>query len=346
MVQGLAPPFAFCGVALAQGGDRRFWTATAPGLTATPQTLWRAASISKIVTGRVLAAVGAGMGGGPSCAADIAALSGLALRNPRYPDRPLTIGQVASHTAGLSDAAGYLIPPDQSLTEWFAAQGPAAFGPHPPGAAFDYCNLGYVVLAAIAERLTGQRFDHLAQQLVLDPLHIRAGFNWSGVADRGDRLATFRRDGDRLIAQIDATVAAQGVTGPDGAAVDLTDWQPGRNPAPFSPQGGLRLSLAGALTLAQSLAGIDDTPLWQGVVDGLPQGHGIGLMHLPAGPHWPRPLIGHFANAYGFCGGVWHDRRAGVSLAYALNGLPLGDDSDALRQEELAILRALAAIVG
>ena len=48
---------------------------------------------------------------------------------------------------------------------------------------------------------------------------------------------------------------------------------------------------------------------------------------------------------YAVARGVWHDRQAGVSLAYALNGLPLGDDSDALRQEELAILRALAAIV-
>jgi len=345
VVQGLAPPFAFCAVALAQGGDRRFWTATAPGLAATPHTLWRAASISKIVTGRVVAALAAAAGLQPPYAVDIAPLLGFALRNPAFPDHPLTLGQVASHTAGLSDGAGYMIAPDQTLAGWFAAQGPAAFGPHRPGAAFAYCNLGYVLLAAVAERWAGERFDHLARRLVLGPLGITGGFNWSGVADRSDRLATFRRDGAALIAQIDATVAATGVSAPDGREVDLTGWQPGRNPAPFSPQGGLRLSLTGALTLAQSLARLDDTPLWQGEADGLPQGHGIGLMHLPAGPVWPRPLIGHFANAYGFCGGVWHDRQAGVSLAYALNGLPLGDDSDALRQEELAILRALAAIV-
>lgn len=343
IVCALAPPFAFCGVALAQGGQRRFWTATAPGLTATPQTLWRAASISKIVTGRVVAVLAANAGLRPPNAIDIAPLLGFTLRNPAFPDQPLTLGQVASHTAGLTDAAGYLIPPDLSLADWCAAN--ARFGPQPPGAACAYCNLGYVLLAAVAERLAGERFDDLARRLVLEPLAIAGGFNWSGVADRRDRLPTYRRDGARLIAQVDAQVAALGISGPDGVAVDLTRWAPGRNPASFSPQGGLRLSLGGALTLAQSLADEDETAFWQGSDDGLPLGTGLGLMHLPAPPGYPRPLIGHFANAYGFCGGVWHDRQAQVSFAYALNGLPLVDEDDRLRDEELAIFAAVAESV-
>ena len=54
----LAPSLAFCGIALAR--DRQapaFHIATAPGLTVTPDTPYRAASISKVVTRRVFARV-------------------------------------------------------------------------------------------------------------------------------------------------------------------------------------------------------------------------------------------------------------------------------------------------
>lgn len=344
LISGLVPPFAMAGLALQRGdGPPEFHIATARGLAADPATLWRAASISKIVTGTVVADVARQVGLHPPYAVDIATLLGFPLRNPAFPDQPLTLGQVGSHTSGLTDDAGYLLPPQARLAVWLTEKGEMIFRPTPPGAAFHYCNLGYVLLAAAAEKLSGQRFDDLAQALVLTPLGITAGFNWSGVTDRTNCIATYRRDGPDLIPQIDAMVAASGVSDPEGAEIDLINWTPGQNPGVFSPQGGLRLSLQGALQLARSLADANPLPLWQGDVGGFHGGTGIGLIHITDPSIYPRPLIGHFAAAYGMCGGVWWDAATRTAFAYTLNGLPMDDDSDALRASELAIFAAVAS---
>jgi CubicO group peptidase (beta-lactamase class C family) len=331
------------GVAWATGGaPPAFAIATAPGLACGPDTLWRAASMSKVVTGQVILRVLQGAVGCHPPYGDIPAeaLLGWPMRHPDAPDRPVTLGQIASHRAGLSDDGGYLIPPDGSLQGWLSR--PGVWGQ--PGR-FGYCNLGFVILAACAEAVSGQRFDHLAQALVLGPLGLTGGFNWSGVTDRKDRIPTFRRDGDRLVAQIDQVVAPAGVSLADGTAADQSGWQAARNPGLFSPQGGLRLSFRGALALAQALG---DPPMLAAALDtrddtGLFQGYGWGIMRLDRPDIYPRPLVGHFANAYGMCGGLWHDRATGLSFAYALNGLPLGDEDDALRPEERAIFAAMAA---
>ena len=53
---------------------------------------------------------------------DISDLLGWSLRHADYPDRVVTLGMVASHSAGLSDDAGYLIPPDQTVQDWCRSQ--------------------------------------------------------------------------------------------------------------------------------------------------------------------------------------------------------------------------------
>lgn len=349
-VGALAPPLAFCGVALARDGNApAFHLATAPNLTAGQATLWRAASLSKVVTGRVMAQVAAARGLDPQGRDRAEALLGWPLRHPS--GAPVALGQLASHSAGLTDDAGYLVPAGVRLADWIAAQGAAVWSADPPGTAFRYSNLGYVLLAACAEAASGERFDSLARRLVLAPLGIAGGFNWSGVADRADRLPTFRQQGSRLVPQIDAAVAPAGVSNAAGAEVDLAGYRPGDNPGVFSPQGGLRLSLAGALRLAQSIG--PEAPLWQpgdGPVrddaGGLFQAYGWGVQILPDPPFWPRPLIGHFGNAYGFRGGLWRDPAAGLAFAYALNGAAEGDDDDALSGGELRLLKALVAAAG
>ncbi|NCO87725.1 MAG: beta-lactamase family protein [Rhodobacterales bacterium] len=344
LIRSLVPPFAFAGLAFARPGAAAcFHIATAPGLTATPDTLWRAASISKIVTGRTLRAAC------PAAETPAEELLGLPFRNPAT-GQPVTLAQIATHTSGLSDAAGYLVPQGMSLADWLAGQGAAIWAGTPPGAGWDYCNLGYLILAACAEVASGRPFDALAQEAVIGPAGITAGFNWAGVAARHNHIATFRRDGTRLLPQIDAVVAPQGISGPDGREVPRPPFTAGVHVAQFSPQGGLRLSLHGALTLAQGLTLLPDEPLWHNPApatqDNPFAAQGWGLQVLAPGDHYPRQLVGHFANAYGMCGGVWHDRLTGGAFAYVLNGLPRADESDALRPEELAILATMAQALG
>lgn len=345
LTRSLAPPFAMAGVALSRPGEApEIHVATAPGLSATERTLWRAASLSKVVTARTLEVAG----GEGVWERDASEALGFPLRHPRFPGVPVTLGMIASHRSGLTDAAGYAVAASTTLQAWMAQAGTGAWLLHPPGGFLHYCNLGFVLLAAAAERLGGERFDLLARRHVLDPLGIEGGFAWSGVAPerRGDRLPAFRQTPEGFVPQIDAEVAADGLSGPDGAASKLRP--PGENPAPLSPQGGLRLSLEGALRLAQSFEGRPVRRLWTPMMgpgdygDGLLESTGAGVLVFDDPAFYPRPLVGHFASAYGLVAGAWHDRLRGASFAYVLNGLPDGDEEDGWRPEERAIFDAVA----
>ena len=336
------------GLAIARAGERpEFHLTTAPGLVATERTFWRAASLSKMVTARTLEAVG----GEAVWERDASEALGWPLRHPGFTGVPVTLGMLASHASGLTDAAGYSIPASLSLQEWFAQAGQGPWLLHPPGTFLQYCNLGFVLLAAAAERLGGERFDHLASRHVLNPLGIEGGFAWSGVPSerRADRLPAFRHSPQGFAPQIDGQVADEGLSGPDGTAPDLRAL--GENPAPLSPQGGLRLTLEGALRLAQALGHEPVRRFWTPAMgpgdygDGFLESTGAGLLVFDEPAFYPRPLVGHFANAYGILAGAWHDRLRGASFAYVLNGLAEGDEDDAWHPEELAIFEAMARVL-
>lgn len=343
LAQSQTPPYAFCGIGIGRAGrPDEFHISTAPGIQATEHSLFRAASISKIVAAQTLLAAGR-VGENPRLLdTPIADLLGIPFHHPGHPATPLTLRMLLSHTAGLDDAAGYLIPAGTGLPDWLAAQGGKLFLPHKPGTYFSYSNLGYILLAAAAEVLGGQPFDALTRTHVLDPLTITGGFNWAGVSaqDWQGRLGTYRRDGTDLMAQID---------GPTAARPLRPDYHLVRDIGQLSPQGGLRISLAGMLQLARSLAQADPTPLWSpdmgagDTLGGVFESYGAGLQIFGTPRFYPRPLIGHFANAYGFSGGVWWDKARNAAFCYALNGLPMGDDSDAFRAEELAIFQRIAS---
>jgi len=344
----LVPPLAFAGVAVGwPDGRETAVTRAAPGIVADGQSLFRAASLSKIVTGRVFRAAAEGRGLSPPYAVEASDLLGWRLRHPRWPKVPVTAGMVAAHAAGLSDAGGYLVPRGEGLRDWLAR--PECWGEAAPGTVFDYANLGYVLIAAMAERMAGARFDRLARR-ELARIGVEGGFNWSGVppAARARRLPTFRRAGGRFLPQIDGQVSARGLSGPEGRALRLRGWQAGEAPGVFSPQGGLRISLSGALRLARSLSEADGPVLWSGPTSDQQvfQSYGLGVQFLDAPAFWPRPVMGHFGNAYGFAGGLWKDRVTGVAIVVALNGLPEGDENDRLREEELALYGALAHACG
>ena len=211
-----------------------------------------------------------------------------------------------------------------------------------------------LVTQLVAFQLVFIRFDHLATE-VLHALEIVGGFNWSGVSAevRQRALATYRRGPSGFVAQVDDAVPSKGLLMADGSLADLDHDLPAWNPAIFAPQGGLRTDLSGLLTLAQQVGHTaPHGPIWRqsdgpgAYLDGLMQDYGSGLQILPQPPFYPRPLVGHFANAYGFKGGVWYDAATDTAFAYALNGLAVGDESDALSEDERAIFAAIAAMEG
>ena len=354
VARDLAKDFAWCGIALSSPKGRQISLRTQPEIHADSDGLFRCASISKWVTGQTAARGLIGKFGETAGNIPIEELLGFFFRHPKAPDHPVTVGEVASHSAGLTDEGGYLVPFHVPLQDWLAEQGGVVWAKRLPGQAFEYCNLGYVLLAAATETAIGESFDLLAQRLVLGPIGVRAGFNWSGLApaERTPALPLYRKTKDGFAAQIDTSVAPNGPVGPDGKEIAVDGGVAGQHLSRFSPQGGLRVSMSGLLQLAEALPNGVNSMLWRAPVGRLQRpddvfgDYGWGLMTLDNPAIYPRPLIGHFATAYGFLGGIWWDDARQAAIAYGLNGLPEGDDSDDLHPEEAQIFAAIAEELG
>ncbi len=350
----LAKDFAWCGLALSLPTGRRVAFSTHKTIEARKGGFFRSASISKWVTGQTAARTLHGKFGERAAIFLIEDLLGFPFRHPGAPDHPVTVGEVAAHCAGLTDASGYLVPFDVPLRDWLNTKGGDVWSKNLPGRAFEYCNLGYVLLAAAAEAAAGEPFDVLAQRLVLGPIGVRAGFNWAGLEpdERALAAALYRKTKDGFAAQIDTSVSPNGPIGPDVTEIAVAGDASGQYVSRFSPQGGLRVSLNGLLALAEALPNGVNSMLWRAPADRHQRpddvfgDYGWGLMTLDNPAIYPRPLIGHFAIAYGFLGGIWWDDARQAAIAYGLNGLPEGDDSDELHPEEAEIFAAVAQELG
>ncbi len=325
LAQSLTGPFAFCGIGVQQGGNAATFGhhATHPA-KADENTLFRVASLSKIVTGAVTLAALRRMGFNPSSPIDASEFLGFPLR---HYDTDVTVQMLAGHTAGLRD---FVVPPDIDLASFFNAD---VFDAR-PGATFSYSNAGYVLLAAIAEQISGQGFEHLTADS--QKIHaIAGGFNWFGVDENAQILATYRLADGQFIPQIDAPRASA----PDGI-----------NPARWSPQGGLRTSLRGMTNLAATLRNTPHDPIWLphmgsfDTVGGAYESYGWGVQIFDKPTFYPRPLIGHFGNAYGFIGGAWYDAQTDTAFSYGLNGRAMGCETDDITAPERQIFDHIAAL--
>ena len=214
-------------------------------------TKFRIASISKLVAAiGVMQQVEAGR---IDLDADAGSYLGFPFRNPAYPDTPITVRMLLSHTSSVRDGSRYTFPPADGLDEvflpgkyWRGGEHWAPLG-EAPGHYFTYANLNYGVLATILERVTGMRFDAYMRTHVLLPLGCAASYNVRDFTpDELAQVATLYRKRDPQgtwdptgpwYPQVDDY---RGVMPPEpeGAA----EYVPGTNATWQGPQGGLRIS--------------------------------------------------------------------------------------------------------
>ena len=89
----------------------------------------------------------------------------------------ITIRHLLTHTSGRSDTNGAIQPlsfddRDEAVRRFVASTPNAA-----PGARFEYCNGGYVVLGAIIEQASGKSYEDCMRELVLEPAQMtNSGF--------------------------------------------------------------------------------------------------------------------------------------------------------------------------
>ncbi len=244
-------------------GRRRIGANGNPDLPATPDTLYRIASISKMMT--TLGLMRLVEEGKLDLDADVSGYLGFTLRNPHFHTKPITLRTLLTHTSSLRDDAGYSWPASTALRDILVpgaplyGQGAMWSAKAAPGEYFTYSNLGWAVIGTAMERVTGERFDRLMQRLLLQPLGLSAGYNPSELPPAAlANLATLYRKrttdtevwdaNGPWIAQVD-DYAARPPAPPPG----LDRYVPGTNATPFSPTGGLRISARGMGTVMRML---------------------------------------------------------------------------------------------
>jgi CubicO group peptidase (beta-lactamase class C family) len=305
----------------------------------------RVASVSKlIVTLGVMRLVEQGR---VSLDEDVSRYLGWELRNPAFPDTPITLRMLLSHRSSLQDAGeAYVIPLGRTVRG--AVADPKVFyASHAPGSYYRYSNLNFPVIASALERVTGERFDRLIHRLVMAPLGLDACFNWTMCSDAkvARAVTLYRPNGNVALDDL------QGQRPPcpvfrEGTGCDLDTYVLGSNGALFSPQGGLRVSVLDLAVIGQLLlnrgehdgrrflseASIDTVlrPLWTfdgangDTSDGFYCAYGLAAQSLPTSAAGcrdnlfgdGRKALGHAGEAYNLRSGLWIDPRRKVGIAY------------------------------
>lgn len=198
----------------------------------TPDTVMNVGSISKTVVG--VALLRAVEEGKLRLDDDIDAHLPFSVRNPRHPDVPITLRQLATHTSGIADrdpvyVDSYHRGGDSPVTladflrEYFEPKGKNYsvdnFVAARPGSSREYSNIGAGLAAHVVERATGVPFADLTRDAIFRPL-------------RMNRTGWFLSDVDRM--QHARLYDASGGSAVQIPLYGLATW----------PDGGLRTSVA------------------------------------------------------------------------------------------------------
>lgn len=348
----------------------------ATGRAASADDPVRVASISKLVT--TLGVMRLVDEGRLDLDRDVSDYLGWRLRNPAFPDTPITLRLLLSHRSSLLDGPDlYIIPLGQTLRSTLADPRVWDRQHAPDSGWFHYTNLNFPVVASVMERVTGERFDRLMQRLVLKPLKLDACFNWSGCSPAAAARAVVLYRADGAVAKDDLLGRAPDclVNPARDGSCDLAGYVPGWNGSLFSPQGGLRISMRDLARIGQLLARGGKGLLspaafaemtrieWRfdgsnglgedGTASGFFCAYGLAVQHLatPAPGCHDDPFgdgvqrIGHAGDAYGLKSGLWVDPKTGRGLAYFTTAVaadaPAGTSAFTAR-EEAVIHRAMA----
>ncbi len=179
----------------------------------TEDTAFQVGSIGKMVVGiGLMQLVEQGKAGLDD---DIGGILGFPIRNPHFPDVPITLRQVMSHTASLRDNGFYqaaLYGRGEPLSQLFVRERLSYlfYSDIQPGSRYEYSNFGGGIAGSLLEKLSGQTVDDYMKEHVFGPLGITAGYQAAllpeslFLADMYEmpskrRIKTLREDPTRIV---------------------------------------------------------------------------------------------------------------------------------------------------
>jgi CubicO group peptidase (beta-lactamase class C family) len=163
---------------------------------------------------------------------DVSKLIGFTVRNPKFPDKVITVRMILSHRSSLNDSQGYFsldfINPDKN-PNWAKC-----YNDYEPGSAYMYCNLAYNMAGTILERVSGERFDQYVKHNILDRLGLYGGYCVDSLDQ--SRFATiyeYRADSNKFIPSPGAYAAR---------SAEIANYTMGYSTPIFSPTGGMKIT--------------------------------------------------------------------------------------------------------
>lgn len=321
-------------------------------LPVTDETMFRVASISKVVT--AMAFMQLVEQGQVALDQDIGSILGFQVRNPNFPELIITPRMLLSHTSSIRDGSTYnnflsatfsqsQIPHLNSLLSpggTFYSSG--QFLSQQPGTYFTYANVNYGILGTMIEIISETRFDIYCRDNILLPLEIEGSFLPTEVPDINNVAVLYRKINNNWVPQADHF---QGVY---PSAGNLESYVPGTNGLRLSPQGGLRASgseLAKILLLIINKGTYNGNQILQESTISemlLPQWHfngnngnnyyglfrswGLGIHRITGTPGndmvftTSELMLGHSGEAYGLVSNAYIDTLNLTGLVFMTNG--------------------------
>jgi len=250
---------------------------------------------------------------------DFSDLVGFKVRNPKFPNKVITLKMILSHTSSINDSKGYfnldVINPDKS-TDW-----EKCYNNYEPGEGYQYCNLNFNMVGAIIEKLSGERFDNYIQTHILKPLQLYGGYNVSELDST--RFATLYEYGtkDKTFTAATAAYAPR--------REEIKSYILGYTTPIFSPTGGMKISasaLAKYMTMHMYYGKYRDVKIISKKHAKLMQtkisdeeGYGLALREID--DLIPEKLmIGHTGSAYGLYSAMFFDPKEKFGIVVITNG--------------------------
>lgn len=207
------------------------WADIDRGVEMTPDTIQNIGSISKTFVGTAIMQLKES--GDLALEDDVNRFLDFPIRNPSYPDRPITIVDLLTHKSSIADgsvyARGYACgDPTLGLNEWirgyFEPDGAwfdAAENFHAwaPGTQSEYNNVAFGLLACLVEVISGLPFEQYCRAKIFEPIGM-AETSWylSGI-DTSRHAIPYSYVTNGEIRGPDWGGTAQGVVGADDGAV-------------------------------------------------------------------------------------------------------------------------------
>lgn len=282
----------------------------------TPDNLFRIASISKSFSSTALMQLIEE--GKIDLQDDINEHLDFEIRNPNFPDTPITVEMLLSHTSSISDKNGYfrlsIIDPREN-EEW-----QKSYNDYAPGSEYEYCNLCFNMLGGVIENLTEKRFDEAMKTRILDPLGLEAGFNIDELnSDRFATLYSHNRDENTYSPSPSAYSSRKEA---------LQDYELGYSAPIFSPTGGLKISatdLAKYMMVHMNYGRYEEEQLISEELSKTMQtpilnSYGLALRVdeevIPG-----ERMVGHTGNAYGLYSAMFFEPEKKFGIVVVTNGI-------------------------